>query len=318
MTPTPTNHALLLRRLVLPMCGLLLLAACKREPLELQGAASEPAAAVRQLAGYLQRNDLAGFARAAVPPAYHAQLEMAWRENRSRWPLTELPLDERLVPLLATLAAPESEKALRRSFGNQFARQDRDLRDAARALGLFGVQYVRNEGDYTDDERHHYAQIVAALSAWAAAAPLGDPARAHAGIDRLAAAARQADLASEQALQAAGMQGSLQRLAPLSAALKATVASYGLDLDATLSHLRTGLVEQDGDNARVRIHYPLGGTEIDTVVSLERRDGHWYLSDYLRQAEEAMAPPPAPPVVPPADPGPADRERSRDDRTATA
>ncbi len=302
MRPSPVNHPWL--RLALPLCGLLALAACKREPAELQGAATEPAAAVRDLARHLQRDDLAGFARAALPPAYHAQLETAWREGRSRWPLTELPLDDQLLPMLTALSAPDAGRKLRRSFDSQFARQDRDLREAARTLGLFGVQYVRNEGDYSEEERDHYAQVIAALSDWAAQAPLGDPARAHAAIDRLTAAARQADLASEEALQAAGMQASLQRLAPVSAALKATLASYGLDLDATLTDLRTGLVEQEGGQARVRIHYPLGEAEIDTVVSLERHDGRWYLSGYLRQAEAAMAPPPVelppPPEIDPA------------------
>ena len=43
--------------------------------------------------------------------------------------------------------------------------------------------------------------------------------------------------------------------------------------------------------ARVRIHYPLGKREIDTVVSLQRRDGHWYLADHLHHAEQALAMP---------------------------
>jgi hypothetical protein len=49
----------------------------------------------------------------------------------------------------------------------------------------------------------------------------------------------------------------------------------------------------------VRIHYPLGEREIDTVVSLTRRDGQWYLSDYLRHADEVLAAAmPAPDTLP--------------------
>ena len=36
---------------------------------------------------------------------------------------------------------------------------------------------------------------------------------------------------------------------------------------------------------------PLGKQQIDTVVSLQRRDGHWYLADHLRHAQAALAPP---------------------------
>jgi hypothetical protein len=274
-----------------PLFALLALSACKREPVELAGAASEPAAAVRELAQHVQRNDLVGFAKAAVPPAEYAQLEIAWRENRSRWPLTELPLEDKLAPLLAALAAKGSEPKLQRQFDSQFARQDRDLKAAARSLGLFGVQYVKNEGNYTPEERNHYAQIIRALSEWAQQAPLGEPEQARAAITRLAAAARKTGLTSEQDLASAGMEESLRRLSPFFAETKAVLDSYGLPLDASLTDLRTGLVEQKGDKATVRIHYPLAGQEIDTIASLELRDGRWYLSDYLRHVKQMLAAP---------------------------
>lgn len=293
-------------RRALPVLAALLLAttllgACKREPEELAGATSEPAAAVRELVDYLRRDDLTGFAHAAVPPADYAVLETAWREDRSRWPLTEMPLSRQLVPMLAALSAPGSEQALMRDFNRQFARQDKDLREAARSLGLFGIQYLKKEGDYTPTQRLHYTQVVQTISEWAQEAPLADPALARNTINRMAAAARKAGLSSEEDLREAGMDGSLRRLAPVFTETKAGFARYGLSLDATLADLRTGLVEQKGDQATVRIHYPLGNREIDSQVSLERREGRWYLSDYLRAADSARSPSPS---ATPQDPGP--------------
>ena len=87
------------------------------------------------------------------------------------------------------------------------------------------------------------------------------------------------------------MTASLQRLSPFFAQAKTLLAGYGLPLDRSFSELRTELVEQKGDQARVRVHYTLGDREIDTVVSLERRAGRWYLTDYLRHAEQALAMP---------------------------
>lgn len=285
----PPLRALAAVSLLAALLAATALSACKREPEELAGAASEPAAAVRLLASHLQRNDLVAYARDAVPPELHAQLESAWRGGHSRWPVSELPLDDKLVPLLAALAEKDAEKTLQRSFDRQFAGQDRDLKEAVRTLGLFGVQYVKNEGDYTSEERDHYAQVIDALGDWAQRAPLGDPALARATLARLAPAARGSGLVTEEALREAGMAGSLQRLTPFFIEAKATFARYGLPLDATFADLRTGLVEQKGDTATVRVHYPLGEHEIDTVVRLERRGNRWYLSDYLRQAEEALA-----------------------------
>lgn len=274
---------------------LVALSACRRGPSpdELPGAASEPAGAVRQLAGHVQRNDLQAFARDALPAQEYAQLAQAWSDGRSRWPLTELPLDERIGPMLAVLSAPDSEKQLRGAFDSQLAGQDKALRDAARTLALFGSQYVKTQGEYSEEERAHYAQVLAALGAWSATAPLGERKQGHAAIGQLAEAARATGLDGNPALTAAGMEDSLRRLGPFAATLKQVLADYGLDLDHSLSHLRIGLVEEQGDRATVRIHYPLAGTEIDTTLGLTRRDGHWYLTGYLEHAAALLRESPA-------------------------
>ncbi len=285
----PRRGALARPVAVAALLGVLLAAGCKPAPEAGTQAASGPAAAVERLARRLHDNDLLGFARDAMPPEELARLEQAWREGRSRWPLTELPLDEQLLPMLSALSAPGAERDLQRAFSLHLAGQERDLKAAARTLGQFGIKYVRSEGGYSDEERAHYAQLIAALGAWAQQAPLADAQRAKAAIPRLAAAARSTGLGDETALRTAGLQDSLVRLAPFFAEMKTTLASYGLPLDASLAGLRASVLEQDGDRARVQVRYPLGSQTIDTVLSLERRDGRWYLADHLRHAAQALA-----------------------------
>ena len=274
----------------LPLCAVLMLAACQRAPSP-PAAASGPEAAVQSLATHLRDDDLVGFAKAAVPPAEYIALETAWRQGRSRWPLTELPLHDQWVPMLATLSASGSELALQQAFARNLAKQDRDLRDAARSLGLFGVKYISGEGAYTDEERAHYTQVIQALSEWAQQAPLGDSKRAAEAIASMATAARATRLASEEQLSHAGMEASLRQLSPFFKASKATLARYGLPLDRSFSTLRLSLVEQDGARARVRMRYTLGASEIDAVVSLQRKAGRWYLADTLRHAQHALSGP---------------------------
>lgn len=262
-----------------------LLAACgKHSPSDLPGAGSEPAEAVRVLAGRLQANDLSGFARAALPPADHAAMEAAWREGRSRWPISELPLSTHLPGLLATLAAPGAEARLQQSFDTQLAGQGADLKSAARSLTLFGAEYLRKQPHYTAAQRAYYIAIVKALGSWGAHAPLGDRGRARAALERLTASARRTGLYSEADFSAAGLDGSLTRLAPFAADMKAVLGTYELDLDETFADLRTGLVSQKGDVAVVRVEYPLAGVEIPTTVRLLRRDGHWYPEAFLQEA----------------------------------
>lgn len=292
------------RRLAFSAAWLLLVCAtaCQRQPdghataTQTPPGAERPAQAVTLLTRHLRDNDLAAFARDAVPPAVHAQLETAWREGRTRWPLDELPLGERIPQLLATLTKPGSETRLRADFNRQFANADAELKSTAATLGLFTAQYVRNEGDFSENEREHYSQLIVAAARWAQAAPLSDPERAKAAIPLLAATARKTGLGTEADFARLGMQDSLRRLTEFSRACKQALTSYGLDIDAGLDTLDATLQSQTGDTAQIRMRYHFAGHPIDAAVGVERIDGRWYVSDFLRHAKAAIAataPPPA-------------------------
>lgn len=251
---------------------------------------ARPVQAVEALAATLREDDLAGFARGALPPALHARVEAAWREGRSRWPLDELPLAGQLPRLLSTLSADGAEAALGAAFDRQFAGADAEIRGAAATLGVFGMQYVRHDGDYDDTERDHLAQLVAALGRWAETAPLADGARGHDAIARLSRAARATGLADEAAFARLGMDPALRAFSGFLGESRAVLAGYGLDLEATLAGLEVRLDSQTGDRARVRVRYPVAGTPVDAFIDLERRDGRWYVGHLLRHAEASIAP----------------------------
>ena len=260
---------------------------CRREPAHppVAETARGPAGALLRLVHDLRHDDLPGYARHAVPPALYARLEVAWREDRSRWPLTELPLQSRLPGMLTTLAAPGAEKALLATYHRQFAGADGELRSAAATLGLFAVQYLQREGDYSDEERDHYIQLVSALSQWGKRAPLADAKRGRAAIPQLVSAARLTGLAGEGRFRQLGMERSLRRLGPFFARFKRLLLGYGLDLNAALDSVRVDLAEQTGDSARVRLRYSVAGRAIDAHVRVERIDGQWYLTDAVRHAQ---------------------------------
>lgn len=270
------------------LLAMAMVAACSRPaPDETEAAAAAtPVEAVRRLTADLQASDLEAFARHAVTPAVHARLQQSWSEGRSRWPLDQLPFARHLPRGMAALSAPDAEQALLRGFDRQLA--GASLEAAAEFLTLFTVQYILQQGEFSVSEREHYPQLVQAFGAWAAAAPIGDRERAITAIAAMTAAAREAALDSDQAFADAGMEESLRRMSGVLAAGKRVLASYGFDLDADLAAMDLQLQSQTGDIARVRMRYTLAGTPIDTVVNLERRDGVWYVSDFLRHAEDAV------------------------------
>lgn len=271
--------------------AVLVAAGCGPDSAPPEPAATLPTQAVTQLVADLRHNDLAAYARHAVPPALHARLETAWRDGRTTWPLTELPLDDRFPAFIGALAAQNAERDLVASYRRQFAGAEGELRSAAKTVGVFAIQYVRSEAAYSDTERDHHAQLIGAIAQWAQTAPLADSAKARAAIPQLVSAARATGLAAPDAFAHHGMDRSLRRLGPFVERLKQVLVGYGLDLDAGLNSVEATLAEQTGDTARVRIRYQLAGEPVDAYVLVERHDQRWYLSDVLRHAQaEADAP----------------------------
>ncbi|MET0327129.1 MAG: hypothetical protein ABW163_00010 [Luteimonas sp.] len=311
--PSPVRapgHIRLRRRaraaaLLLPLA--MWMSGCQRETAApeteaLRGGAT-PVEAVTGLTAHLRSGDLAAFAHDAVTPDLAPALDEAWRQGRTRWPLDELPLSAQLPAVLTALGAPQAERILLQTFNRQFAGAERELRSAAVALGAFAIQYLEQGGDFSDDERAHYTQLVAAASAWAETAPLADRDRARGTITALVAAAREGGIDSDATLGAAGMQDGLTRLSPLFNAGKRQLATaYGLDLDRAFDSVEVVLDTQTGDTARVRMRYVLADRAVDAVIAVARHDGRWYVSDFLRHARDAAAPasrqaPPAPAAV---------------------
>lgn len=248
-------------------------------------AGNTPVAAVNQLVKDLRSNDLVGYAAHALPPALHQDIAIAWSEGRTTWPLSELPLSDQIPDFVIALAAPDAEKTLIASFGRQFSGAERELRTTASTLGMFATQYVERSDDYSDPEREHLTQLLAALSSWGVRAPLSNPARAKVAVPQLVAAARLTGLGTPNALQQTGMERSLARLGPLLGRLKKVLFDYGLDIDSALDGAQARLIEQTGDTAKVALAYTLSGHLVEARILLERQDGRWYLTDLVRHAE---------------------------------
>ncbi|HIE5648457.1 TPA: hypothetical protein ACXNQV_000252 [Stenotrophomonas maltophilia] len=288
---------------------LLAVAACREPGSDPARPAAEPVAAVQAMAQRLAEDDLLGYAKLSVPPSQYQRLQQAWADGHSQWPLTELPLGDQLLPMLAALRRPGASAELQRSFDRQLAGQSGAVRQAAQSMGNFGVQYLRHQKGYTPSQQAHYIALVEALSGWAQGAPISDRARARSSIAALVGAATQVGFEDDAGLQAAGMEGSLQQLAPFIHTLKAVLASYGLGVDEALLSIRGEVLSLEGDNALVRLQYDLAGRELTLQLPLSRREGHWYLTRtladtdaILRQADAARAAA-APAPAEPADAG---------------
>jgi len=275
------------------LLGTLLLPACTRDQADTAESpgGARPVEAIAVLNTHLINNDLAAFARAALPPELHAKLSDAWQAGRTRWPLDEFPFASQYPAALVALSANDAHAELMQVFDRQLAGAERDLQQSALLMSAFMAQFIQHQDEtpYSEHERAHYSQLITAAGRWASSAPLADRTRAAQALDILIPAARKAELTSDAAFAEAGMDGSLHRLAPVIAAFKQALALYGLELDTVLSEAKLQLRSRDGDRAEIQMRYRLGADEISASIEVEQIEGRWYVQGFAGRVADALA-----------------------------
>jgi len=278
-------------RLHTVLFGLLLLIGCRPDSsvvpvADPEPGGTEPAAAVAVLNAHLQANDLLAFTRNALPPVLYTQLAAAWKAGLTHWPLDEMPLAAQYPDALATLSADNARTRLLSRFDEQLAGSGTNLRQMAELMTIFALEFIQQQDSYSASERTHYRQLVSALGKWARGAALSDRSRAEKALDLLIPAARETGLNTDTAFVTAGMEATLERLAPVVAAGKQVLALYGLELDDALRSIQLQVFDENGDEARVRMRYRLAGSTIDADIPLLRIDGRWYVADFVDNVTE--------------------------------
>jgi len=294
-TRTPTAVPAVRGLLVL---GLLLLvvfgSGCRREPPAIEGAPTEPVAAVQALAGALREGDLAHYARLSVPPTMRAEQAMLWQQGPAGRAALDPAEAERWRELMAQLTAPDAEARL-------WARIEPRLQDLEQQagpswsvvigmMGGFASAAITADTSLNPAQKAHAQSLVEAVSHWAGEpAHFTDRARAQAAIAVAVRTARALQLPDPEALQALDHEAALAKGSIALRGGKALAAVYGIDIDAALAGIEAEVIALDGDRATLRVRYPLLGQRIVFEQPMVRIDGGWYRTEAIEAHRRAMA-----------------------------
>jgi hypothetical protein len=281
----------ILHRPVVLLVLALVLVACKRADAPTTSDAGEPSAVVEAGVAALRAGDLRAFVEGQLPPAEIERLR-AEHATRSTGPVDDAER-ERFAAWMAKLTAPDAETRVLAEIEPQLAQFEREIepqlaRNVTMLKGLALVAIQQSE-TLTPLAKQQAMASLDAVSGWIASTRFTDRARLREAIGHLAAAAREADVATLDELNALGWDESLDRASIAFRAVKRVLAGYGLSLDAVLDSVRVETVSQEGDRARLKVHYVMLGQPISFDVDLVARDGRWYVEDTLAAADRAAA-----------------------------
>lgn len=279
----------------LALAGLLALsvAACGRdaEP----EAASDPAAAVEQLAQALRDNDLVRFNQLSLPEDLHQQTRQRWDEQRSSAPPASAEDEAQFRETMDRLTAPDAEEQLYAELEPLLDRYDAEYAaqlPLAVAMGsAFANQAIQSNETMSADQKQHAAEVLGAVAGWVGTAPLGDRDRAREAIGVVTGTARSLELESMDAFRRLEHDDMLTRAGAAWGGVKDLMAIYGLDVDQSLASVDADTISEDGDTAQVRVNYRLLESTLGFDMAMERIDGGWYSSDLVANAREELAAP---------------------------
>lgn len=272
----------------------LVLAGCRREPdADLSTVPGDPVAAVQAQAQALRENDLVRWSKLSLPPELQARSEALWEQRVAAAEPAD-PEDAReYAEVMARLTAPDAEAALMRDLEPKLAQFEAEVAGQwplmQATASIFLSAAIEANTELAAAQKTHGRAVANALLDWAQPALITDRARARQAIAALSATARELDLPTLEQARALGYTEALEKGGIALAGLKQASKAYGLDLDASLDGVRAELLSTEGDQATVRVTYPLLGRDVAFEARLQRVGEGWYDADAIAQAEAELA-----------------------------
>ncbi len=255
--------------------------------------AASPQAAIEAAAKNMRAGNLKAIVESSVPPQYLEQVRGKWAEKMSADPITDSDRAE-FTENLEKFTAPDAEAKLWAELEPMLVQKQAEL--AMQMPMMIGIgrgviaSGVQQREDLTEVQKTQALAAVDAFAKWAETAKFTDPALAQKSIGVFCQTARDLDLQSLDAVRAMNFDQALAKGDIAFNGLKQLFEVYGFSLNQTFDSVRTELVSESGDEAKVKVSYDMFGTPLNFETDMVRFDGRWYgkesLSSLQKQAAE--------------------------------
>lgn len=254
--------------------------------------AESPAAAVAVGAKNLRENNFKALVEASVPPEYLAQLRSKWTAKLNEEPITDAKRAEFKTDM-EKLTSADAEAKLWAEFEPKLTKlKTESAAQMPMAVGIGRgvlVSAVQQNEDLSEPQKQQAVKAINAFATWAESAPFTDPALAKKAIGIVCQTARELKFASLDEVRALNFDQALAKGDVAFKGLKQVLELYGLSINQTLDSVKTSLVSETGDQAKVKVSYTLLATALDFETEMVRYQGRWYGADGLRKMQKEAA-----------------------------
>jgi hypothetical protein len=287
------------RYALLAFAGLtaLSLAACQKEetagesPAVTAEATANPADAISATAAKLKQGDVLAVIQMSVPPKHYDRMKAEWKAKVESDPVTDEDRVE-FAAMMEKLTASDAETKLFAEAEPELAKFETEM--AAQMplmIGMgqgFAMQAIQANEKLSEAQKKQAGDVVGAVSGWLQGVQFADRELAKQAIGKVAATARSLELKTLDEARALDFEPAMAKAGVAFNGLKDVLAVYGLKLDETFDSVKTELVSQEGDTAKVKVNYQIFNQPLAFETDMVQIEGRWYGKDTVDQLEKEL------------------------------
>ena len=148
---------------------------------------------------------------------------------------------------------------------------------------------IAQSTELTEPQKAQATAFLNGLGGWLGKTDFADPALMRKSLTALADGLRATGITKLDDIKALSFDELLAKFGPAVGGVKNALAAYGFSLDAIADSVKTEIVSEAGDTAKLKVSYALFDAPMSFESEMQKVDGKWYGKDMLAQLEKAKA-----------------------------
>ena len=232
-------------------------------------------------------NDLKALLEAALPAAEIERMRSEWDKNRAE-PITDEDRAE-FADSWGKITAADGVDKIMAEMEPQLAELKPQLAGMIAMGQGMATMTIAESTELTDSQKAQATAFMNGLSGWLGKTDFADPALMRKSLTALADGLRATGITKLDDIKALSFDELLAKFGPAVGGVKNALAAYGFSLDAIADSVKTEIVSEAGDTAKLKVSYALFDAPMSFESEMQKVDGKWYGKDMLAQLEKAKA-----------------------------
>lgn len=256
------------------------------EKAAMQASATAASAMQAQVKAF-RNNDLKALVTAVLPPAELERIRADWDKQRAE-PITDEDRAE-FAESWGKLTAPDGVDKIMAEIEPQLAELKPQLAGMIAMGQGMATMTIAQSTDLTEPQKAQATAFMNGLSGWLTKTDFADPALMRKALTALADGMRATGITQLDDIQGLSFDQMLEKAGPAIGGVKNALAAYGFSMDAMADSVKTEIVSESGDVAKIKVSYALFDSPMSFESEMKKVDGRWYGKDMLEQIEKAKS-----------------------------